>query len=426
MSNLLRVCATPEVGFWTVDGDATRLLELVNAAGGNLSMPCGRLGSNPRLAWTSDESDNFPIVGYAAELLVDVVADMGSGWDCRVDFLPTFTAALYATTKQKLCDIAYAPFSVTASRAYCGATPVATTSVAACPPYDPNVTWVNATAAQACCADFGYNMLVTSVAGMVSRVDNVLATSAGVDWKLVADLINIIVVIAIVTIVLSHIVWLAEKASPETNRFPRDYLPGIFETIWLCALEGMGSERSTAIGRELFLELEEKDCSAFPSVHGVFSACLPPASFHPFISPSVRLTHGTHGVPAPPRPPPNPTPRPPPARPGFVLRSRLLASYPRLLRRGDALRHHSWANVAAGRPRRLCVVGGHHLSRAYFGWSERYRLPLVPAAGHQPHHAVVLPRAVLLQLRRGCVREQLHAGGPDAGLVPARPGGGAV
>ena len=161
-TNVLRVCATPDDSFWEVDSEAgssdNPLFRKIEEHGGNYTLPCSRLGQSPRETWPPEEHTDFPITGFCAELLLSVVANMGTNWDCVVSFLPTYTSALYATTKQHLCDVAYVPFGVTAARAYCGSFPTPA-GVQPCPDYDPNVTWATAAAPEACCADYNYPMV---------------------------------------------------------------------------------------------------------------------------------------------------------------------------------------------------------------------------------------------------------------------------
>ena len=192
MSKILRVCATPDAGFWTMDGRVQELYEKIEAHGNNYSLPCSRIGMLPEVAWSEEEESEFPITGFAAEMLLEIVANMGVEWDCQVSILPTYTATLYATTKQKVCDVGYVPYGVTAPRAYCAEQPPSTTSTPACPAYDPAVTWETATASDACCAAYNYNMMVTSVAGLVVRADNTQDASGGVDVLLVAESLNLL------------------------------------------------------------------------------------------------------------------------------------------------------------------------------------------------------------------------------------------
>ena len=42
---LLTACATPEAGFWEMDGDSTKLTNLVEQHGGNFSVDCHSVGS---------------------------------------------------------------------------------------------------------------------------------------------------------------------------------------------------------------------------------------------------------------------------------------------------------------------------------------------------------------------------------------------
>ena len=228
----LQVCATPDAGFWTVDGDVERLISLIEENDGNYSVPCEKIGTSPRQQWDDDESNNFPVVGFAAELLQDIVSNMGPDWSCDVSVLPTYTAALYATTKMQVCDVAYSPFGVTAARAYCAEFPPETTSTPACPAYNPATTWANASASDACCAAFNYNMIVSSVAGVVLQSTNVLDIEEGMDWDLIAEAINMLSYYLAAVIIGAHLVWLLEKTDPSRNTFRRDYLNGSFDAIW--------------------------------------------------------------------------------------------------------------------------------------------------------------------------------------------------
>lgn len=87
----LSVCATPDAGFWQIgDGGVAELYEKIDQHGGNYTVPCSLVGMDPRTAWTLDEEDDFPVTGFCAEMLLQIVSNMGAEWDCIVHFLPTY------------------------------------------------------------------------------------------------------------------------------------------------------------------------------------------------------------------------------------------------------------------------------------------------------------------------------------------------
>ena len=58
---MMRVCATPESGFWTVDGSTTPLRERITEHGGNYSVPCSKIGQDPEVPWADDEVRCFTL-----------------------------------------------------------------------------------------------------------------------------------------------------------------------------------------------------------------------------------------------------------------------------------------------------------------------------------------------------------------------------
>ncbi len=168
---LLHVCATTDAGLWSTGttGDPAPLVAKVRESGGNFTVACNQIGQSPGVHWANSPDANlFPITGLSAELLLIVLKRMGPDFDCVVHLLPTYSQAIYATTRQKACDMAFGTFSNTAARGYCGAEQAVVTGVNACRPYNPNVTWQDGvTAADACCCDFGYPLVLTKTAALV-------------------------------------------------------------------------------------------------------------------------------------------------------------------------------------------------------------------------------------------------------------------
>lgn len=228
-ANTLRVCATPDTGFWTLDDDVDLLWDAIAANGGNFTIPCSEIGRAPS---TTPASGNY-ITGFAPEMLLLILEKMGGDWDCVVSLLPTYQSALYATTKQKACDVAYSPFTVSPPRAYCGTTRLP--EVAACPVYDPSVTWATATPTQACCASFSYHMMISTIGGIVRQDDNILdPTGATAVLELAEATLMLLSWVGVIVIVFAHIVWIVEKTNTnlETRIFHLDYMPGIFDAVW--------------------------------------------------------------------------------------------------------------------------------------------------------------------------------------------------
>ena len=234
-TRLLRVCATPSTGFFTLDGEVDALVDLVAAHGGNYTLHCDQIGQTPKTPWPEEDSDKFPVTGFNAEYLLDVVAAMGSEWECVVHILPSWPSSLYATVQQRVCDVSFMMFGMSASRSYCSNESVTTfegSKMTTCPERNPATTWENNTAAEACCAVWGIPDGVFTIGGLVLREPNLLDTSSAITLEVVLDLINIMTYIISAIIIVAHIVWLSEKTEAGTNTFARDYVRGIFDAIW--------------------------------------------------------------------------------------------------------------------------------------------------------------------------------------------------
>jgi len=230
--NILRVCAVGWSYGWNIDGNATKLTELVTQAGGNYTLPCSRIGVDPFVTWDEEDHSIFPVTGFAAEMLLEIVSNMGDEWDCVVSFLPTFNQALYATTKQHVCDVAYSPYGVTAARANCNPNVNDATGLAACPPTDEWTTWENSTREQSCCANFVRPLAVATLGGIVLRETNNLATDTDTILVVVLDLLNVMIYVLLWVVAVAHVIWFVEKANPATNVFSQQYLMGILDATW--------------------------------------------------------------------------------------------------------------------------------------------------------------------------------------------------
>ena len=88
-TELIRICATPDSGLWSSQGLSAPLDERVSASGGNFSVPCDMIGEDPRVRWSDEDDDVFPITGFSAEMLLVVMDALGPGYECVVDLLPT-------------------------------------------------------------------------------------------------------------------------------------------------------------------------------------------------------------------------------------------------------------------------------------------------------------------------------------------------
>ena len=106
---------------------------------------------------------DWPLSGFAADSLLQIVQHMGTEWTFEVTVYPTYTRALYAVTTEHTCDIAFAPFTETAARAYCGE---GTATLQGCtPPPDGEVPQPR----HACCADFTTSMMTTTIGAIIKE-----------------------------------------------------------------------------------------------------------------------------------------------------------------------------------------------------------------------------------------------------------------
>ena len=229
---LLRVCAVAWSYGWSINGNDTKLDEMVTLSGGNYTLPCSRIGVDPLVMWDDEDHDIFPVTGFAAEMLLEIVKNMGTEWDCVVSFLPTFNKALYATTKERVCDVAYSPYGNTAKRANCNPVVNDETGLAACPLTDEFTTWSNSTLEQSCCADFIRPLAVATLGGIVLTDTNNLQTDTNAVVLVMLDLLNVMIYVLLWVVAVAHVVWFVEKTNPSTNAFSQQYLMGVLDATW--------------------------------------------------------------------------------------------------------------------------------------------------------------------------------------------------
>ena len=247
---VLRVCTTPDDAFLTIDLNADKLRQKVAEEGGNYTLRCSQLGEDPEERWAAADSDLFPITGYIADVLIDVVRNMGSDWSCVVHILPSYTSALYATGRQKICDVAFQAQTATAQRAYCENYTSYVTGTPACPEYNPSITWANATRDDTCCNSFSTPpFMITFPGGFVLRDANIVeVTGGGIDLGLAIEAINLLSWYWVCAFGFAHLAWVAEKTNPSGNPLPRFYVDGIIAATFHVVVNSLYN-MTTAFGR---------------------------------------------------------------------------------------------------------------------------------------------------------------------------------
>ena len=93
----LKVCATPEPGFWMANGSAEALWDLTGAWQDRAESPTFH-GPPPSLT-------EWPLSGYAADSLFYIMTKMSEFTTYEVKFYATYTQALYATATSHECDV---------------------------------------------------------------------------------------------------------------------------------------------------------------------------------------------------------------------------------------------------------------------------------------------------------------------------------
>ena len=208
-----------------INGTAGALLDIVPTEWG-ASLPTfpGPEGSD---AVRSD----WPLSGFAADSLLNIVQNMGPEWTFEVTMYPTYTRALYAVTTEHACNISFAPFTETAARAYCGK---GDTTLQSCTrPPDGEAPGPR----HACCAEFTTSLMTTTIGAIIKdstahadpqSVQHVLSTLA-------YEILQIMSWTMVGIIVIAHVVWLSERTEPTKNIFRHDYVHGIADAmyVWL-------------------------------------------------------------------------------------------------------------------------------------------------------------------------------------------------
>jgi len=278
MTTVFRVAATPDAGYWMSANGPDILLDAVNAAGGNLSIPCNYIGMDPKLVWMGDGfEDLFPVTGYFAEMLLEVLKKMGPSFDCVVDMLPTYTAALYATSRAEIAHLGWSPFSPTVNRNNCAPEDIESSGATACPPFDPSLPLLSAVSNDACCASFtSYPLTVAEWSSATLYSTNKLSSEQELQLKVIIEMINIVMWIVLVTIVIGNALWLIEKSNPSQNEFSRAYIDGAFEAIWAVS-NGFSGVR-TPCGRVLGLLFQFANLALFALLAGTMASVLSTSS----------------------------------------------------------------------------------------------------------------------------------------------------
>ena len=207
----------------------------------------------------------------------------GRWWHCIVFgfglltfFRTQYTAAIYATARQGICDVGFATFTNTAARAFCGKDANPATGVQACKEFDPATTWQNATAADACCCDFAYPLIISNLASVVLYETNKIDAQSAISAEIVIDMMNILVWISLVTVIVAHAVWVIEKTNPDKNPFGRDYITGSFDAVWDVS-NGFASVKTTC-SRLLGLVFQYFNMALFGLLAGTISSVLTSAA----------------------------------------------------------------------------------------------------------------------------------------------------
>ena len=157
----LTLCGIPRSGFWMYEDNVTDL---------DLLMPPSELwadrAQNPEFNYS--ETEGWPLTGFAADLVVSAMAFVGGDVSFSARMYPSYTQALFATSKAGECDVAFSPFTVTQNRTYCGNVSLAS-GVRACT--DPVNSTAEPSTSDACCADYSFQMLSSTVGVLIRTGD---------------------------------------------------------------------------------------------------------------------------------------------------------------------------------------------------------------------------------------------------------------
>ena len=150
------------------------------------------------------------------------------------------------------------------------------TGVQACEAFDPSLSWTNASAADACCCDFAYPLIISNLAGATLYDTNRIEAQSGLGVEVVIDMVNILVWISLVTIVVANAIWVLEKTNPDKNPFERDYISGSFDAVWDVS-NGFASVK-TNCSRLLGLAFQYFNMALFGLLAGTISSVLTSAA----------------------------------------------------------------------------------------------------------------------------------------------------
>jgi hypothetical protein len=217
----LLFCGVPTPGFWEKDGDADAL-EAEFPAGDSWA----NRDANPVYVYdpAAPEGEGWPLTGFTADLAVLTMESL-PGFNFSVRLYRSYTEALYATAKLHECDVAFAPFTVTEDRTYCGNVSLAS-GVRACT--DPADLSIAPAASDACCADFSFQLMPATVAVMLGANDQKVHVVQFLDEQIV----DLFIWMLLLEFVLAHIVWIIETCSVKSRQFEREYNKGIYDAIY--------------------------------------------------------------------------------------------------------------------------------------------------------------------------------------------------
>jgi hypothetical protein len=215
----VNICATPESGFWTAK-------PLFGGDGGPTAKQLHdeiTKSDQKKITFAGVQHGEFWRLGGLYGFLVPQVMRRAKINNYTVTFYPTYTRALYETTKTKTCDVGFTPFTSYPDRAWCSASPSPTGSTCTNPlpgePIGPQ---------HACCASFGPPVNPMTEALLVSTE---LEPASIVFAILNIDVLNVTTAMLLAIVVVAHLVWFAErKINPQ--QFPPNYLDGIDDAIW--------------------------------------------------------------------------------------------------------------------------------------------------------------------------------------------------
>ena len=211
----ITICTTPGNGFWMYDtgmndgGTADDLRKLISPNGGE-SWPFVEQGWN--------------LTGYHPDILADLIKNAKLE-NVLIKMYPSYTAALYGAVKGNACDFAFASFTYTAEREYCG-NETSPEGIAPCVEVSKQNSDLKS--ADACCADFSTPIDTSFLSVMVS---NKPLHGTFFETLLNVNLLNNVCFLIVAIVVTAHFMWYAERNENE-EQFPRRYLDGIDDAIW--------------------------------------------------------------------------------------------------------------------------------------------------------------------------------------------------